>query len=422
MSGLDYRCYPPPARFTRRYGAAHLRNWLRQGNEEPIPASLSLALHLPDGAAARCCGLIASEIELLGILVDSDRRIDAAWWDIGAGSTCSEVDLARVNATLRHSFAAYPPATTRVVLPEPLPGMLIGAALDRLLRRLDTAGLWVRIGALDAPKASGPGVATAARLRDGDPHLEGIEFVCRRGEHPALPPPGTVERWLELAPHRVILRDASLPADAGDAATHRAHERALSALATTIVAHGYVELGFEEYAQGESALAAAFRGERMHLTLQGYAAEPEGDRLGLGPGAITRVGDCYAANARMPDEYEAALAGGSLPVVAGHEPADDDRLRGAMIIGLATVGRVDYATLGERFGIDALAYFTRELARLAPLEAAGLVATTGTGIALRPGARRWLRQVCAAFDRYVAAPAWDLLVASTGLTGPARHP
>ena len=166
-------------------------------------------------------------------------------------------------------------------------------------------------------------------------------------------------------------------------------------------AQGYDYIGMDHFALPGDALAVARREGRLHRNFQGYSTQPDCDLVGLGVSAIGRIGDCYYQNEKTLDAYYAALEADRLPVARGLRLDADDRARRDIIMALMCQGRVDFADIRARHGVDMPAAFADELVQLAPLAAEGLVELRGDGIRVTPAGWFVVRAIAMVFDRYL---------------------
>jgi oxygen-independent coproporphyrinogen III oxidase len=166
---------------------------------------------------------------------------------------------------------------------------------------------------------------------------------------------------------------------------------------------GYVHLGLDHFARPASRLACAAAEGRMIRTFQGYAERRAGAILGLGVSAISSTSRMFWQNHAELLAWEQDIEQKALPITRGIELDDDDRLRRAVIDRLMCDGQADLGRIGGEYGIDAPAYFARELQALGAL---GELATyDGDARTVRTTAlgRLLVRNVCMVFDRYHAA-------------------
>ena len=175
----------------------------------------------------------------------------------------------------------------------------------------------------------------------------------------------------------------------------------LRAAIAGFLAHGYDYIGMDHYARPGDARAIAKRQGRLQRNFQGYSTQPECDLIGLGVSAIGRVGANYQQNAKTLPEYTDALRCGRLPVVRGIALGGDDLVRRAVIMALMCQGRVEFESIALAHRIEMPDYFASELAQLAPLVDAGLVAIDRDAIQVTATGWTVVRAVAMVFDRYL---------------------
>ena len=228
--------------------------------------------------------------------------------------------------------------------------------------------------------------------------------------------PASFDRTLaqinELRPDRIALYAyAHLPARFKpqrriDAADLPLPSDKVSMLAQSLAAlqeAGYVYVGMDHFALPDDALAVAKRQGRLHRNFQGYSTQPDCDLIALGVSAIGRVGTTYSQNAKTMSEYGDAIDQGQLPVVRGLSLSRDDLIRRAVIMALMCQGQLHFESINLAWLIDCKTYFKAELARLADMQAQGLVELSDTGITVTPMGWFFVRGVAMTFDRYVQA-------------------
>lgn len=167
------------------------------------------------------------------------------------------------------------------------------------------------------------------------------------------------------------------------------------------LAAGYEHIGMDHFALPGDALAQCRRQGRLHRNFQGYTVQPDGDLIGLGVSAISRVGATYAQNAKTLEEYADALQQGQWPVQRGIALTRDDLVRRAAIMALMCQGRLEFAALGAAHLIDARQYFAAELQALASQQAEGLVQISDQAVDVTPLGWFFVRSVAAVFDRHL---------------------
>lgn len=163
---------------------------------------------------------------------------------------------------------------------------------------------------------------------------------------------------------------------------------------------GYIHLGLDHFARPGSRLARAAAEQRMTRTFQGYVEHRADTILGIGASAISSTPRMHWQNHPKLASWEQAIAHQQLPVARGFELDADDRARATLIQRLMCDGAVDLDRLGREHGLDAVTYFSRELAALQHIEElASYDASTHT-IITTPTGKLLVRNICMIFDRY----------------------
>lgn len=181
-------------------------------------------------------------------------------------------------------------------------------------------------------------------------------------------------------------------------------ERKLELLELTIkrlTGAGYVYIGMDHFSLPEDELALARADGTLQRNFQGYSTHADCDLIGLGISSIGKVGNSYSQNVKELSQYYARLNEGLLPVQRGYSLSEDDKLRRDVIISLMCHGRVDFADIEGRYGIDFRDYFFDSLAKLDEYVADGLVDITNVAVILLPQGHLMMRNVAMAFDAYL---------------------
>lgn len=163
---------------------------------------------------------------------------------------------------------------------------------------------------------------------------------------------------------------------------------------------GYRWIGMDQFALPGDSLAQAQDAGTLQRNIQGYTLHGDADVIGFGTTAISEIGPLYAQNHKSLSQWQSAVADGEVPLERGVELDFDDRVRRDLIRSLLCLHRIDLQQLGERWQIDAPAYFSSELAALAPLADNGVLHKNGTGIILTNKGKLVSRSLAMQFDRY----------------------
>ncbi|MDR1768634.1 MAG: oxygen-independent coproporphyrinogen III oxidase [Propionibacteriaceae bacterium] len=166
---------------------------------------------------------------------------------------------------------------------------------------------------------------------------------------------------------------------------------------------GMVYVGMDHFAVPGDELCHAQRAGTLHRNFQGYTTKAGADVLAAGVTGISGLDRAFIQNHRGLADYGRLVADGKRPVLRGMFLNDDDVLRRDVISELMCFGRVDFAKLGARHGVDFADYFAPELARLKELDAEGLSVTSADSVEATPLGHIFVRLLAMVFDAYLPA-------------------
>ena len=198
--------------------------------------------------------------------------------------------------------------------------------------------------------------------------------------------------WMKA--HQKLIDEKDLPGEA-----ERLEES--EAAAERLIAEGYVRVGLDHFARPDDELARALGEGRVNRNFQGYTTDQAATLIGFGVSAIGRLPQGYVQNQPTELAWRKAIAAGALASARGVALTDADRFRSEIIerlmcdfdVDLAEVRRRHHEQAGAPAGVDAA---------LAGLERDGLIERQGSTLRITPLGRPFVRQVCAAFDAYLA--------------------
>jgi oxygen-independent coproporphyrinogen-3 oxidase len=192
--------------------------------------------------------------------------------------------------------------------------------------------------------------------------------------------------WMK--PQQKAIDAASLPGAVARMEQAEAAEAVLRAA-------GYVALGLDHFARPGDAMAMAAREGRLRRNFQGYTTDSAPVLLGLGASSIGALPAGFAQNEADERRYIAAVSAGRLPVNRGIAVTPEDRLRAGLIERLMCDFALDLGAIPPAILLPALA-------RLASLQADGLLHLEAGRLVVTPLGRRFVRQVARCFDAYFA--------------------
>jgi len=435
--GPRYTSYPTAPQFTFDFDEPALRKVVRESNDDPIPRSLSIYVHVPF-CASPCfyCGCnriitrdrslaeayvarLVREISMTAEMFDRDRDVVQLHFGGGTPNFLSAQQLRDVVTTLRHHFHFADRCDSDVSI-----------ELDpRCLSSSDVAD----IAAIGFNRASlgvqdfDPAVQAAVnRVQTVEETLAIIEACRRYGMRsvnvdliyglPKQTPEGfakTLDTVIAARPDRLAvygyahLPQLFKPQRRVDAAELPAPDAKLALLQLAIerlTTAGYVYIGMDHFALPDDDLALAQARGGLHRNFMGYTTHADSDLVGVGVSAISHIGASFSQNPRDLPTWQGAIDNGRLPVFRGMRLDDDDRLRADLIGQLMCQGEIPVSALERRYAIDFNDYFGDAMERLQPLIDDDLVRRDEGRILATSRGRLLLRNIAMCFDRYLDRP------------------
>ena len=435
--GPRYTSYPTAVEFHPGFTAEDYRGRLASAAAQ-TKRPLSLYLHIPfcEHRCAYCgCAVIATqkrdvaatyleylerEIAMIAAALGGRRTVVQYHWGGGTPTYLSPEQIARLDGCVQRHFDISADAERAIEIDPRV------TTRDQivLLRKLGFNRL--SFGVQDFNK----GVQEAIQRNQSEGQtrelyqaarevgFESINFDLVYG----LPKqtPATFEQTLKIVaamrPDRIAVysyahvpwlrpnQKAIDPLDLPDAGTKR---RLLAAAIDAFGAAGYESIGMDHFALPDDDLAIAARDRRLHRSFMGYTTRPAPDCVAVGVSAIGDVAGAFPQNHKSLAFYYEAIDAGRLPTERGYALTEDDKLRRYVIGELMCNFRLDRSAVRQRFGVELFDYFSAELAALradGPV-ADGLLEIGEDGLTVTARGRLFVRNICMAFDRYLAGHA-----------------
>jgi oxygen-independent coproporphyrinogen III oxidase len=432
QAGPRYTSYPTADRFVEAYGAAQHESWLRARNIGGRSQPLSLYVHIPfcsnicyycacnkvitkdHGRSAKYVKYLKREMDLIGRLMETPRRIEQLHWGGGTPTFLSDAEMIELMTITRDHFDLDPkgeysleidprsvtPATFETLGKLGFNRVSIGVqdfdpAVQEAIHRVQSEAQ--TRDAIDAARANGMR-SVNVDLIYGLPRQNVIGFNR------------TLDKVVELSPDRIALYSyAHLPTLfkpqrrilASDMPTPEEKLQLLVLAIRRLTDAGYVYIGMDHFAKPNDELNVARLQGRLHRNFQGYSTRADCDLIALGISAISKIGPAYAQNVKTLDDYYDRLDRGELPIQRGIELNADDLVRRAVIQSLMCHFEVSIESIELAHLIDFRRYFADEMAMLDDFAADGLVTIDGQWISVTPRGRLLVRVIAMAFDRYL---------------------
>ena len=431
-SGPRYTSYPTAVQFSEDFDAGAWLAALKESNTLPIPADLSLYVHVPF-CANPCfycgCNRVITRSATAGqeFLIDLERELDL---------TAPHIDQDR--------------NVHQVHLGGGTPTFLTTDQIDQLLRLLKTRFQFdedAEIGLEVDPRSVDP--ADIRRLKaigfnrisigiqDLDPEVQqavnrvhdetrvasivgaaravgfdsiSVDLIYGLPKQSTEAFARTVEQVIEMHPDRLSLFNyAHMPhlfkaqqrIKAEDLPAPQTKLAIFRNTLTRLLDAGYEFIGMDHFALPDDDLARARRNGTMVRNFQGYSTRAGLDLLAFGPSAISQVGDAFAQNHRKLPDWQISVREGKMPVARGLVRSTDDRLRAEIISAIMCNGKLDYRPFERDYEFSFKRYFRTELERLQPLVEDGLMKWRDHGFEVTAAGLLFVRAIAMAFDAYI---------------------
>ncbi|HMA99032.1 MAG TPA: oxygen-independent coproporphyrinogen III oxidase [Wenzhouxiangella sp.] len=431
--GPRYTSYPTAVQFSERFGPESLLTAIDESNRLPIPADLSLYVHVPfcsspcfycgcnrvitrsETAGDEFLDTLAREIALIAPGFDSDRKVRQLHLGGGTPTFLSLEQLSRLMGMLRENFTFAADGE-------------LGLEVDP--RTVDPAGIKylyelgfnrISIGVQDLD----PAVQTAVnRVQDtamvsatiGAARAVGFESISVDLIYglPLQTTAGfaqTVDTVISLKPDRLSLFNyAHLPHLFKGQTRIKTEQLPTPAVKLAIFRNtlnrlleaGYEFIGMDHFAlPGDSMVKARTNGTLVR-NFQGYSTHGGLDLVSFGPSAISQIGDSFAQNQRKLPDWRIAIEHEGHPATCrGLTRTTDDRVRADIIERIMCTGQLIYADMERFFQLSFRSYFSDELQRLEALADDGLIEWCTGGFKVTAAGMMYLRAIAKIFDAYL---------------------
>ena len=193
--------------------------------------------------------------------------------------------------------------------------------------------------------------------------------------------------------HQRMIDETALPDGA-------ARSEQAAAVAETLIAAGYQQIGLDHFALPDDELALAQEAGTLHRNFQGYTTDTCETLIGFGASAIGRVGEGFVQNEVALGSYARHVAGRRLATSKGYRLTGEDRVRAAIIERLMCDFEADVPAICAAHGFDP-ARILKAAGRLEELMQDGVLDITDGFIRVRRDHRFVIRAVASAFDAYL---------------------
>jgi oxygen-independent coproporphyrinogen-3 oxidase len=159
-----------------------------------------------------------------------------------------------------------------------------------------------------------------------------------------------------------------------------------------LTATGYLEIGMDHFTLQTDSLYQAELEGTLHRNFMGYTEQASKILIGLGVSAISDCWTGFAQNVKTVEEYMQIVNEGRLPVFKGHILTETDLLTRKHILDIMCRGNTEWSA--EQISPELAA----AIVRLEVLADDGLVLLSDESLQVTQAGKRFLRNICMAFD------------------------
>jgi len=432
--GPRYTSYPTAVQFTPDYDADDYLGWVNHSNEDPIPAPLSLYLHIPfcDTICYYCgcskvitkdksksthyINLIKQEIKLQGSLFAKDRAVAQIHWGGGTPTFLTDKEIYEIIECIRENFNV--PAGNEVESGIEVDPRTVD---QKRIKNLNNMGFnRISFGVQDFDHNVQESVNRVQSTEDIQQHIKdarshgfesiNIDLMYGLPNQTMHTFSQTLDTTIELNPDRIAIYNyAHLPEmfkpqrriNEEELPSPEEKLNIMQLCIDKLQNAGYVYIGMDHFAKQSDALVKAQQEGTLHRNFQGYSTNADCDIVAMGITAISRIGDNYSQNVRTIDEYEECLKQNKIPVFRGIELEADDVLRREIINQLMCNHSLNIERLERKWSIDFQTYFNTSLENLQKMADDGLLEIEKTKLNITKTGRLLSRSICMQFDRYL---------------------
>lgn len=431
-SGPRYTSYPTADRFTQGHAVPNYLNALHSRQAQRPGAALSLYVHLPfcDTVCYYCaCNKIATkdrgradvyldylEREIALVRAEFDQQPEVSQLHFGGGTPTflTNAQFERLMAILKKGFTFKPDAELSIeVDPRRLHDGILALLARHGFNRMSLGVQDLDPVVQKAVNRIQPPELTQSVLEQGRAlgyKSINLDLIYGLPHQSVKTMEATLVTVLGWRPDRIALYSYAhlperfMPQRRIEVAMLPAPSEKLAMLklaVTTLLDAGYVYIGMDHFALPGDELAVALDEGTLQRNFQGYSTQADCDLIALGVSAISRIGDVYAQNHRVLEDYYEALDQRMLPLSKSLVMTRDDQVRKAAIHDLLCQSVILIPDFEQQWGLSFADYFAADLAALRELEQDGLVTISDQEIRITPRGRFLARIVAMRFDRYL---------------------
>ncbi len=434
QTGPRYTSYPTAPQFRNDFSAQNFVEAAKSSNELPIPAPLSLYVHIPFclspcfycgcnrvitrdlARAEKYLSPLKREFALVAPLIDDDREVVQLHIGGGTPNFLSPAQIGDLIAALKQNFR-FSQSEKRDFSIELDPRSVTPNNIKELaVIGFNRASFGVQDfdpivqAAVNRIQSVEQTIAVIDACRTHQFRSVNVDLIYGLPKQNIIGFGKTLDTVIAARPDRLAVYSyAHLPnqfkgqnqIEVSDLPSAEIKLALLQLAIKKLLEAGYCYIGMDHFALPEDELAIAQANGDLHRNFMGYSTFARTDLIGFGVSAISHLGDSFSQNLRDVPSWENALQQSQLPIWRGLQLNQDDIIRAEVIQNLMCNFCLDKSQIEQTYGIKFEHYFEVDLIRLKPLIADGLVQDSSTKIEVTMRGRMLVRTIAACFDFYL---------------------
>lgn len=429
--GPRYTSYPTAVEFSPEFTSANYTDEIRATNQGRNLPDLSLYFHLPfckslcyfcgcttiitsnRDRIARYVETLEREIEMVGEMTNSERRVAQLHWGGGTPSYLTNEQIVRLMLLIRDRFRFDDNAEISMEIdPRNLSDDFLRIIRESGFNRVSFGVQDVNIAVQEAinrvqPQSLNRKVVRESRALGFD--SVNIDLIYGLPHQTAESFSETLDAALELEPDRFAVfnyahvpwmkkHQTVIPEDALPGVEERL--AILKMAIERLTGAGYQYLGMDHFARPDDDLSVAARNGVLHRNFQGYTTHGDAEIYAMGMSSISQLNNVYAQNEKTEKRYRERVDNGELPTAVGYRLTDDDHLRRYVIMQIMCNSVIRKDTVASLFNVDFDRYFGDALGRLGEFVNDGLLRLLPDRIEVTEEGRLVVRNIALAFDAH----------------------
>ncbi len=171
--------------------------------------------------------------------------------------------------------------------------------------------------------------------------------------------------------------------------------------AEMLIKNGYKRVGLEHFAKPEDKLYKIWQEGAFNWNMSGYSPGRGNKIIGVGPSAVSKItDDYYFQNYIQVKTYCENTVSSKLPIAKSTKLTFEDKIRRDVVTTLRSQLSVDFDYISNKYSIDALSFFKKEIESLGQHVLDGIIVRDGNKIVATERGAPFVAFACMNFDAY----------------------